>query len=124
MTAPKHPSELINNPVFLTKQQPDPPVSTAMDHLTTLDGDELDIMCNVDSTTMAGAIGFGAIYADYHGSAYVRRTINLLKRLSNSKEALARKQIIEVIQAGGNLPAEFYQQQDKKTWALGGNNGD
>lgn len=124
MSAPKHPSDLVNNPVFLTKQQPDPPVSTAMDHLTVLDGPELDIMCNVDSTTMAGAIGFGSIYANFHGSVYVRSVIDLLKRLSNSKNALARAQIIEVIKAGGNLPSEYYQQQDKKTWALGGNNGD
>lgn len=119
----KSPQELVNNPLFLTKQQPDPPVSVAMGHLVTLDGDKLDIMCNVNSVTMAGALGIGQIYTDVHGSDYVRGRIELIKRLSISKDARGRQDIIDVVKAGGNLPAEFYEQQDKKTWApLGGSN--
>lgn len=115
----KDPQDLINNPVFLTKQQPDPPVSVAMGHLVTLDGDKLDIVCNVNSATMASAIGIGEIYTDIHGSKYIERRIKLIERLSISKDKGGRLDLIEVVKAGGNLPAEFYQQQDKRTWGPG-----
>lgn len=119
---PRHPTDLVKNPLFLTKQQPDPPVSTAMGHLVTLDGPKLDIMCNVNSQTMASAIGIIQIYTDIHGSEYLRKRGELIKRLSNSKDALARAQIIEVVKAGGNLPAEFYQQSDRRSFTLGASN--
>lgn len=120
MSAPKHPSDLINNPVFLARQQPDPPVSTAMGHLMTIDGPQLDLMANINNDAMARAQGVIQIFVDIHGSEYIKNRGEMLKRLSNSRNALARSQIIEVIKAGGNLPAEFYQQTDKKTWTVPG----
>ena len=117
---PQHPSALINNPVFLNKGQPEPPVNVAIQHLTTLEGPELDIMCNINNDAMARAQGVLQIYVDIHGSEYMKKRGELLKRLSNSRNALARGQMIEVIKAGGNLPAEFYQQQDKRTWTVPG----
>ena len=119
MSAPKHPSDLVNNPLFLAKQQPEPPVNVAIQHLTVLEGAELDIMCNINNDAMARAQGVLQIYVDIHGSQYMKKRGELLKRLSNSRNALARGQMIEVIKAGGNLPAEFYQQQDKRTWTIG-----
>lgn len=119
----RSPSDLKKNPVFLTKNQPDPPVSVAMGHLTITDGDELTIMSNVNNETMARAIVITDIYTYNHGSKYMEMRGKLLKHLSIAKEKGARTDLIEVIKAGGNLPAEYYQQGAPRSWApVGGDN--
>lgn len=119
----RHPSDLKKNPVFLTKNQPDPPVSVAMDHLTVTDGDELTIMSNVNNEVTARAIVICDIYTYNHGSKYMAMRGRLLKHLTIAKDKGARLDLIEVIKAGGNLPAEYYEQGAPRSWApVGGDN--
>ncbi len=118
-----HPSDLKKNPVFITKNQPDPPVSVAMGHLTTTDGDELTIMSNVNNEVTARAIVICDIYTYNHGSKYMAMRGRLLKHRSIAKDKGARLDLIEVVKAGGNLPAEYYEQGAPRSWApVGGDN--
>lgn len=119
------PSDLKKNPVFLTKNQPDPPVNVGMDHLTTTDGDGLTIMSNVNNELTARAIVICDIYTYAHGSEYMRMRGRLLKHLSIAKDKGGRLDIIDIVKAGGNLPAEYYQQGAPRSWApVSGSGGD
>lgn len=120
----RHAQDLKQNPLFLTKSQPEPPVSVAMGHLTATDGDDLTIMANVNNETMARAIVICDIYAYCHGSAYMKMRGTLLKQLSVAKDKGGRLDIIDVVRAGGNLPAEFYEQGGQsRSWAPYTTNG-
>lgn len=108
-------SELANNPVYLGKNIPDPPVNKAIAHLTITDGEMLEEMSRINGQDMVNALSIGYIYSHVYGSSYVKGRIAQLLRLSISKSGLGRREIIDVVDAGGKLPDAYYNGEGKKT---------
>ena len=108
-------SDLVNNPVYLGRSQPDPPVNKAISNLTITDGELLEEMARVHGQEMVNALSIGYIYSNVYGSKYVRGRIDQLLRLSISKAGQGRREIIDVVDAGGKLPDAYYSGDGKKT---------
>lgn len=118
----RHASELENSPLFLQEAQHDAPVSVGMGHLMTKDGKQLEQMTRVSSPTMVNAMMIGNIYANIYGSKYVRSRIEQIERIAEARDGLRAQEIIQVIDAGGKLPAEYYTGQggDRSVRPVGG----
>lgn len=108
-------SDLVNNPIYLGRSQPDPPVNKAISNLTITDGELLEEMARVHGQEMVNALSIGYIYSNVYGSKYVRGRIDQLLRLSISKAGQGRREIIDVVDAGGKLPDAYYNGEGKKT---------
>lgn len=113
---PRHASELENSPLFLNKKQADAPVSVGMGYMTVEDGQLLDEMTRVLSPQMVNACMIGGIYSDVYGSRYVRRRVELVKRIAVAKDGERVKELIQMVDAGGNLPSEYYADGQKRTF--------
>lgn len=109
----KNASDLIKNPFFTPKQLAEPPVSRAMDTLTVTEGASLEEMARIESPEMVKAVSIGYIYGNIYGSKYVSGRINQILRLSIAKLGQGRREIVDVVEAGGQLPAEYYTGQQK-----------
>lgn len=110
----KKAQDLETAPVYLGKSQPDPPVNKAISHLTTTEGDALEEMARLHGPDMVNALSIGYIYSTVYNSAYVRGRINQLLRLSISKDGEGRRDIIDVVDAGGKLPDAYYNGEGNK----------
>lgn len=106
--------DLEKAPIYLGKEKPDPPVSRAMSHLTVTEGTALEEMARLHGQDMVDALAVGYIYSDMYGSKYVRGRIDQLLRLSIAKDGQGRRDIIDVVDAGGTLPDGYYTGQGKK----------
>lgn len=106
--------ELAKNPIYLGKDRPDPPVTKAMGHLTTTEGPALEEMARIRGSEMVRALSVGYIYSDMYGSKFVRGMIDQLLRISISMDGQGRRDIIDVVDAGGTLPEGYYSGQSKK----------
>lgn len=104
----KYPSDLEKHPLFKQKQNVEAPVSVGLKNLMVEKGAKLEIMTNVSSLQFANAVFIGGIYTNVYGSRYVHNRIEQIERLANAKNALARQQNIDMVEAGGSLPAEYY----------------
>lgn len=104
----KFASDLEKHPLFKQKQMVDAPVSVGLKNLMTEKGNRLEIMTNVTSETFVRAVFIGGIYTNIYGSRYVMKRIEQMERIATAKDGLARKQNIEMVEAGGNLPSEYY----------------
>lgn len=107
-------SDLIANPVYLGKSQPDPPVNKAISHLTVTEGQALEEMARIHGQDMVNALSIGYIYSEMYGSDYVRGRIDQLLRLSVAKGGQGRRDLIDVVDAGGKLPDAYYNGEGKK----------
>ena len=122
--AVKSPSDLERSPVFMTKANPEPPVSKAMEHLVTEKGDKLELMANIKSQAMVNALSIGYIYSNVYGSKYVKGRIDQMLRASVGADGEGRHSVISVVEAGGNLPAEYYNPQDNRRYGILANNSE
>lgn len=113
---PRHASELENTPLFLTKKNQEAPVSVGLTYMTVEDGKLLDEMTRVLSPQMVNAVMIGGIYSDVYGSMYVRRRVDLIKRIAVAKDGERVKELIQMVDAGGNLPSEYYADGSKRTF--------
>ncbi len=114
---PRHASELENSPLFLTKKNNEAPVTSGMNYLAVEDGKQLEIMTSVNSPTMVNALMICDIYERVYGSKYVAGRGNQIKRLAEAREGRRAQQIIEIVEAGGKLPAEYYTGTSKPNFS-------
>ena len=114
---PRHASELETSPLFLTKKTNEAPVTVGMNYLTVDEGHQLEQMTRITSPTMVNAMMIGDIYARIYGSKYVAGRCDQIKRLAEARDGLRASELIQIIEAGGKLPAEYYTGKDKNNFS-------
>lgn len=100
-------ADLRSNPrIILDGQAPELPVNTAIEQLTQLRGDGLEITTRT-SPALAKAAAVGYIYAHTFNSGYVQGRIEQTERLAVSTQGQGRKDLIEAVKAGGRMPDSY-----------------
>ena len=79
------------------------PVTTALDKLTITDGQMLEIMTRADSGVIRAA-QILYIYTNVYQSQYAAGRMEQLYRLKISQDGLGRRELIDVVDAGGRIP--------------------
>lgn len=92
--------------IVIDGQGPELPVNTAIEQLTQLQGDGLEITTRT-SPALAKAAAVGYIYTHTFKSAYVRGRIEQTERLAISTQGQGRKDLIEAVKAGGRMPDSY-----------------
>lgn len=115
----KHAPELMNHPFFSGGRNADAPVSRGIDNLTVEDGPRLEVMARINSPEMVRAVAIGNIYTNIYGSKYVKQRIDQLLRMGIATNGAGRRDIIDVVDAGGSLPGEYYTGQKRNIRVLG-----
>lgn len=105
---PNHAMDLERHPLFLAKKSNEAPVSVGMGHLTVVDGSRLEEMTRITSPQQITAHGIGYVYTRIYGSKYVKGRIAQNDRLAEAKDGLRSRELIDMVQAGGSLPSEYY----------------
>lgn len=108
MAKEKTANDLRKEPNILMRSTPELPVNTAIDQLTQLSGDRLEISTR-SSPMLARAASVGYIYSHTFGSGYVQGRIEQVERLAVSNGGEGRKDMIEAVRAGGRMPDAYYQ---------------
>lgn len=99
--------DLGKNPqVRLQNKRPELPVNTALDKLSKLNGEELEISTR-SSTVLNRAAAAGFIYAHTFGSGYASARVEQIERLAVSVDGQGRRDVIDAIAAGGKVPDEY-----------------
>lgn len=101
-------SDLDKHPLFKQKQAVEAPVSVGLKNLLVEKGARLEIMTNATGEQFIRAVGIGGIYTNIYGSRHVHARVEQVERLACAIHAMARQQSIDMVQAGGSLPAEYY----------------
>lgn len=109
-------SDLEKHPVFASRRNNEAPVTTGLKYLGTESGKALELMTVVDNQSFVNAVRIGYIYKDVYGSKFVAGLVEQLERLAPAKEGNARNQMIGMVEAGGNLPAEYYGADGKRSF--------
>lgn len=86
--------------------RPDLPVNTALRKLSQLHGPELEISTRTN-TTINRAAAAGLIYAFTFQSRYAAARVEQVERLAISADGQGRRDIIDAIAAGGQVPDEY-----------------
>lgn len=81
-------------------------------------------MSRINSPETVKAVSIGNIYTNIYGSKYVKQRIDQLLRLGIATNGAGRREIIDVVDAGGTLPGEYYTGQKKSYRVLGTGRGD
>ncbi len=113
---PRHASELETSPLFLTRKQHDAPVSVGMDMLMVDKGARLEQMTRVTNPKMVNAMMILGIYSDVYGSQYALRRKNQIERIAEAQNGQRAQDMIDIVEAGGKLPAEYYTGQTKNNF--------
>lgn len=87
---------------------PNPPVKKALKSLLSPRGDYLDMTTNSNGALIR-AVDLGNIYVKAFGLTYVRDRLERLERLAISVNGQGRRDLIDAVKAGGNLPPEYYR---------------
>lgn len=115
----RHAAELENHPLFQSsRRQAEAPVSVGLKGLMTEEGKRLEIMSRITNVQMVNAINIGHIYSEIYGSKYVSEKVAKLERISTAKDGEARKESIAMVDAGGNLPSEYYTSEGKRSFSV------
>ena len=113
---PRHANELENSPLFLTRKQHEAPVSVGMDMLVVEDGNRLEQMTRVDNPKMVNAMMILGIYSTVYGSKYALRRKGQIERIAEAQNGQRARDVIDIVEAGGKLPAEYYTGQSKSNF--------
>lgn len=105
--ARKKASDLFDEPVISEARAPDPPVSKGLGYLMTTGGRRLEILTRTNRHII-GAIEAGISYYALYRCEFILETIERLERLAVSSGGKGRSEIIGIVQAGGQMPAEFF----------------
>lgn len=105
---PNHAMDLERHPLFMARKQNEAPVSVGMGHLTVTEGYRLEEMTRITTPQQINAHGIGFVYARIYGSKYVKGRIAQNDRLAEAKDGLRSRELIDMVQAGGSLPSEYY----------------
>lgn len=120
----RHAPELEKHPLFKLNSNPEAPVSKGISNLTSEDGPRLQLMSRVNSREMLQAVAIANIYTHIYGSKYVKGRIDEALRMNVSIGGQGRRDIIDIVEAGGSLPPEYYTGQPKKGFKILDNSGD
>lgn len=113
----KKPSDLINNPFWSgIHRQPDAPVSVGLKILTTESGKVLEEVTRINSEEMINALQIGTIYTEVYGSKYVLERVNQIKRIAKSKGGEGIRELIDMVEAGGKMPGEYFAPPVPRSW--------
>lgn len=110
----RHAPELEKHPLFHVNDKNIAPVSRGIDNLTTEEGNRLEEMARISSPEMVRSAYIGYIFANIYGSKYVGDRVSQNFRLSIGHTGLGRREIIDIVEAGGSLPPEYYTNQSRK----------
>lgn len=114
----RHAPELEKHTLFKGNTPPEAPVSKGIENLTAEEGSRLQLMTRVTNKETRLAVAIANIYTNIYGSKYVKGRINETLRLDVATNGLGRRDIIDVIDAGGTLPPEYYTGQPKSKFRL------
>jgi hypothetical protein len=113
----KKATDLIKENFFSgARKQPDPPVSVGLRIITTESGHILEEVCRVNSTEMINALQIGTIYTEVYGSKYITERVDQIKRISKSKGGQGIRELIDMVEAGGKMPGEFFAPPVNRGW--------
>lgn len=87
---------------------PAPPVKKALRALLSEDGAALDLTTHA-SGALVRALDIGNVYVAAFKLDYVRERLERLERVAVSVNGQGRRDLIDAVQAGGNLPPEYYR---------------
>lgn len=122
MTIPKRATDLLKHPFFSgNNSRPEPPVATGLKILTTTSGKRLEMVSRVRGEEMVRALQIGTIYTEVYGSKYVKERVDQIKRVSKSIGGEGIQELIDMVEAGGKMPGEFFSGPVNKKWKILGN---
>lgn len=98
------------------RKNPDPPVSVGLRILTTESGKVLEEVTRINSEEMINALQIGTIYTEVYGSKYVLERVNQIKRIAKSKNGEGIRELIDMVEAGGKMPGEFFIPAGSRSW--------
>ena len=117
MAIVKKATDLIRENFFSgTRKQPDPPVSVGLMIITTESGHILEEVTRINSVEMINALQIGTIYTEVYGSKYVTERVDQIKRIAKSKGGQGIRELIDMVEAGGKMPGEFFLPPTNRAW--------
>lgn len=114
----RHAPELEKHTLFVGNKPPEAPVSKGIENLTVENGDRLQLMARINNRETMQAIAIANIYVNIYGSKYVGGRINEILRVGVSVGGQGRRDIIDIVDAGGSLPPEYYTGQPRNKFKL------
>lgn len=120
----RHSPELEKHPIFKGLQPPEAPVSKGIANLTSEEGPRLQLMTRARSKEVLQAVAIANIYTNIYGSKYIKGCINEILRMNVSIDGQGRRDIIDIVEAGGTLPPEYYTGQNRKGFKILDSSGD
>lgn len=114
----RHAPEVEKHPFFKGNAPPDAPVSKGITNLTTESGPRLQLMSRISNRETMQAVAIANIYTNIYGSAYVKGRIDEILRVNVGRDGLGRREIIDIVEAGGSLPPEYYTGQNRKGYQI------
>lgn len=108
MAMKKPATDMLTDPFRFDPRSPDPPVAKGMGYLTKTDGVSLEILTRTNKEIVM-AIAAGSSFAIRYNSPYIKNKIEQVERLAISAGGMGRQEIIQVVQAGGQLSDAYYE---------------
>lgn len=112
-------TELLNNPAVpevgeMPDTMPETPYGMAFNLLSSLGGEKLEIMTRSNPRLVQAAQVSYCMVAQF-GSSYIAGENDQLERFAVSLGGEGRKEIVESLRAGGDMPDAFYEAQSGGT---------
>lgn len=112
-------TELLNNPAVpevgeMPDTVPETPYGMAFNLLSSLGGEKLEIMTRSNPRLVQAAQVSYCMVAQF-GSSYIAGENDQLERFAVSLGGEGRKEIVESLRAGGDMPDAFYEAQSGGT---------
>lgn len=112
-------TELLNNPAVpevgeMPDTIPETPYGMAFNLLSSLGGEKLEIMTRSNPRLVQAAQVSYCMVAQF-GSSYIAGENDQLERFAVSLGGEGRKEIVESLRAGGDMPDAFYEAQSGGT---------
>ena len=114
----RHAPELEKHTLFKGNAPPEAPVSKGIENLTSEEGARLQLMSRINSKETMQAIAIAHIFTNIYGSKYIKGRINEILRVNVSVGGQGRRDIIDIVDAGGSLPPEYYTGQARKGFKI------
>lgn len=110
MALKRNPMELLNNPMIRGPvKQAEPPVSGAMDKLTTTGGPLLELMSNIMNPQVVEAVQLGYTFGTLYKCQFTQGLLEQLLRLTVGQDGRGRDDINKALEAGSNVPDTYYE---------------
>lgn len=98
--------------MYMAPEAPEAPVKTVVDKLSATEGHGLQISTRTNSA-IARAMHTAYLYGEVYGIKVIKGEGDLLMRLAISQGGQGRRDLIDSLEAGGSMPAEYYGTRTK-----------